>query len=78
MRLFLESFARRDAAAPNRRDDRGVRLEAVLYAAALLALMMAIIVGPTLNQVRATHATDVAGAVADALQFKGPAIFLAP
>jgi len=78
MRLFLESLARRDAAAPDRRDDRGVRLEAIGYAAALLALMMAIIVGPTLNQVRAKRPTDVAEALARALQFEGPSIFLAP
>ena len=35
-------------------------------------------VGPTLRQVRTAHATDVAEALAEALQFKGPPIFLAP
>jgi hypothetical protein len=51
-------------------------LKAFVRAAALLAVM--VIVGPVVKHARAAHATDVAAALADMLQFKGPAIFLAP
>jgi len=55
-------------------------LKAFVRAAALLTVMamVTIIVGPILKHARAARANDVAAALADTLQFKGPAIFLAP
>jgi len=80
MRLSLESFDGRTAETPTSRDGHSLHLKAFVRAAALLTVMamVTIIVGPILRPARAAHASDVAAALADTLQFKGPAIFLAP
>jgi hypothetical protein len=82
MRSFLDLFVRQAAEVPTSRDDHGLHLQgldlhglhlkAFIHAAAPLMVTM---LTPTLEQVRATHATAVAEVLADALQFKGPPSF---
>ena len=78
MKSFSDLFETETGGASGLQGGRSHRSETVAFGAALLVLMVTILVGASVAQLRAAHGMGIEEAFTRAVQFQGDPRFLAP